>query len=63
MGKGKKSMMKHAPKKMDEQEAGDAASQNNKQVSSENDDYTNTNDTDAPLQSYYGLCRRPMGCP
>jgi hypothetical protein len=48
---------------MDEQEAGDAASQNNKQVSSENDDYTNTNDTDAPLQSYYGLCRRPMGCP
>jgi hypothetical protein len=49
MGKGKKSTTKNESK-MDELEAGSSASsRNNKKVSSE--DVTNTNDTDAPLNS------------
>jgi hypothetical protein len=48
MGKGKKSTMKHESK-MDEPEAAGGVSRNNKKVSTE--DVTNTNDTDAPLNS------------
>jgi hypothetical protein len=49
MGKGKKSTMKNESKMDEPADASGGASRNNKKVSSE--DVTNTNDTDAPLNS------------